>query len=189
MSPDRPGNIRVFIRWHDQTVFAGEEIKCRITFKNVAPQSSSTAAQTKQASQHDRPGHLSPVHGSTRSKPAGSGLVPPAPARGHRSSLSVTVPASRSRHRSDSGPWSPQNAPEADPPRNGHRRSLSIVSIGSASTADGHPPSTAGSGTSQWSSKGHTRASSLQIAPRGHASNGPRSGDYHLAEEWGRNQC
>ncbi|KAM5355558.1 hypothetical protein ACJ41O_002204 [Fusarium nematophilum] len=37
MAPDGPSNIRVFIRWHDQTVFAGEEVKCTITFKNVAP--------------------------------------------------------------------------------------------------------------------------------------------------------
>ncbi|KAM0231146.1 hypothetical protein ACHAPO_008762 [Fusarium lateritium] len=34
MAPEVPSNIRVFIRWHDQTVFAGEEVKCTITFKN-----------------------------------------------------------------------------------------------------------------------------------------------------------
>ncbi|KAL2160861.1 hypothetical protein VTH06DRAFT_1058, partial [Thermothelomyces fergusii] len=27
-------NIRVFVRWHEQAVFAGEELKCTITFKN-----------------------------------------------------------------------------------------------------------------------------------------------------------
>ncbi|KXJ96577.1 hypothetical protein Micbo1qcDRAFT_229442 [Microdochium bolleyi] len=37
MPPEPSGNIRVFIRWDDQTVFAGEDIKCRITFKNIAP--------------------------------------------------------------------------------------------------------------------------------------------------------
>ncbi|KAJ4307181.1 Golgi membrane exchange factor (Ric1p-Rgp1p) subunit [Collariella sp. IMI 366227] len=49
MSPDGPStlttnsnntnsksNIRVFVRWHEHVVFAGEEVKCTITFKNVA---------------------------------------------------------------------------------------------------------------------------------------------------------
>ncbi|KAH6990666.1 Rgp1-domain-containing protein [Ilyonectria sp. MPI-CAGE-AT-0026] len=40
MAPDASSNIRVFIRWHEQTVFAGEEVKCTITFKNVALSSS-----------------------------------------------------------------------------------------------------------------------------------------------------
>ncbi|KAG7135496.1 hypothetical protein HYQ45_006765 [Verticillium longisporum] len=34
MVSDSSSNIRVFIRWDDQIVFAGEEIKCTITFKN-----------------------------------------------------------------------------------------------------------------------------------------------------------
>ncbi|KAG7101769.1 hypothetical protein HYQ44_018899 [Verticillium longisporum] len=35
MVSDSSSNIRVFIRWDDQIVFAGEEIKCTITFKNI----------------------------------------------------------------------------------------------------------------------------------------------------------
>ncbi|KAL6855289.1 Golgi membrane exchange factor (Ric1p-Rgp1p) subunit [Amphichorda felina] len=42
-----PSNIRVFVHWHEQTVFAGEEVKCTITFKNVA----STHDQQRQKQQ------------------------------------------------------------------------------------------------------------------------------------------
>jgi len=195
MSPDGPGNIRVFIRWHDQTVFAGEEVKCRITFKNVAPSQPPSNSHAKPSPQHPRqPNASSPLHPSNRSKAAG--LAPPAPARGHhRSSLSLSVPSStRSRNRAGSIQWSPppppppsqqqqQNtaaAPEGQPAAgNGHRRSVSIVSIGSATSAgDGQRPSTAGSSKSQRPNRGHVRASSLQIASRGALANGSRSGDY-----------
>ncbi|KAF4123655.1 RAB6A-GEF complex partner protein 2 [Geosmithia morbida] len=40
MAPSEdPSNLRVFVHWHDQTIFAGEEVKCTITFKNVASDS------------------------------------------------------------------------------------------------------------------------------------------------------
>lgn len=35
MCPDNPSNIFVFMYWHDQTILAGEDIKCTITLKNV----------------------------------------------------------------------------------------------------------------------------------------------------------
>ncbi|KAJ5666367.1 uncharacterized protein N7477_008815 [Penicillium maclennaniae] len=31
-----PSNIQVFVKWKDQTIFAGENVECTITFKNVA---------------------------------------------------------------------------------------------------------------------------------------------------------
>ncbi len=166
MSPDGSGSIRVFVRWHEQTIFAGEDIGCRITFKNVAPSQSPSPHP-------DRPSPL--LHPSSgRPKPAG--LAPPPAARGHRSSLSLSVPAASSpgsHHRAGSTPWSPSNASEGQPPRNGgHRRSISIVSIG-----DGQRPGSASSSKSQRPSRGHTRASSLQIASHGLMANGVRAGN------------
>ncbi|KAG7125262.1 hypothetical protein HYQ45_013265 [Verticillium longisporum] len=49
MVSDSSSNIRVFIRWDDQTVFAGEEIKCTITFKNVAADPSQHKQTQRQA--------------------------------------------------------------------------------------------------------------------------------------------
>lgn len=186
MSPDPASNIRVFIRWHDQTVFAGEEVKCRITFKNVAQSPSAASSSSAKSSPHsarqptsDRSRQASALHGLNRNKPS-SGLAPPAAARGHRSTLSLSVPSARtSRNRSDSIPWPPQNAHDANSSSNGgHRRSVSIVSIASASTADGRPPSAGGPPKPYRPTRGHARASSLQIVPRaGPLPNGPRSGE------------
>ncbi|KAM0423370.1 hypothetical protein ACHAPD_001843 [Fusarium lateritium] len=93
MAPEVPSNIRVFIRWHDQTVFAGEEVKCTITFKNVAP----VPGQSKPPPQQSERSRLaSPLHTRPRSN---QGLTPPPSAssgRGHRrSALSLSAIAVR----------------------------------------------------------------------------------------------
>lgn len=203
MSPDGSGNIRVFIRWHDQTVFAGEEVKCTITFKNVARPAGSTPNQSAKPSPRLPSGGAidqrqpSPLHAPNRAK-SPSALAPPPAARGHRAtaSLSLSVPsaAAASRARAGSIPWSPQTAQDhrltngqstgaGSGNSNGrshghsHKRSLSIVSMGPASI--GHEQhSNAGSAKPQRPARGHARASSLQIVPRGGNSvAGPRSGE------------
>ncbi|KAK4252016.1 Rgp1-domain-containing protein [Corynascus novoguineensis] len=211
-------NIRVFVRWHEQVVFAGEELKCTITFKNVArppgnsgPSSSSSTPTTTtrpistpfpltNSSRHPnttarQPSPLQPGRGKAPS----SGLAPPPPsARGHRSALSLSVPSAASRARAGSIPWSP---PPGSGGRgvqqtgssgtgggsgsgsggrgpnghgHGHKRSVSIVSIGSLSTVDDGKSSSAS--TKPQRTRGHARASSLQIIPRGGGMlNGPVS--------------
>ncbi|KXX79993.1 Protein sat1 [Madurella mycetomatis] len=199
-------NIRVFVRWHEQVVFAGEEVKCTITFKNVArlPGSSSAlptptglkpSAQFPTSSRHPStergPRQPSPLHPGApgRSKP-NSGLAPPPAARGHRSSHSLSVPSTASHARGGSISWSPSPAAGARSQRNGngngggsgngngsghgHKRSVSIVSIGSLNTVD-DAQSNASSARPQRPARGHARASSLQILPRGGMFNGPRS--------------
>ncbi|KAG7145664.1 hypothetical protein HYQ46_005586 [Verticillium longisporum] len=103
MVSDSSSNIRVFIRWDDQIVFAGEEIKCTITFKNVAADSSQHKQTQRQANVADRPRYATPLH---RGKPI-TGSTPPTPStagpsRGHRSTLSLSAPAAFSRSRSGS---------------------------------------------------------------------------------------
>ncbi|KAL2205440.1 Rgp1-domain-containing protein [Sarocladium strictum] len=184
---DDATNIRVFVRWHDQTVFSGEEVKCTITFKNVAPlpgQSRHASGQQSHAqSERNRLG----ASLAGRSK-ANAGLTPPSAAtgRGHRrSALSLSIPPSSSRSRSGSIQWPSSQTGSADTrPGHAHKRSVSIVSIGSASTIDGHqrresmgaphpPPASA-----QRPGRGHSRSASLQIVPRGPQSPlaGPSSG-------------
>ncbi|KAJ5907403.1 Reduced growth phenotype protein 1 [Penicillium taxi] len=47
-----PSNIQVFVKWKDQTIFAGENVECTITFKNVAKTESE--ASNLEGGQHQR---------------------------------------------------------------------------------------------------------------------------------------
>ncbi|KAL2136671.1 hypothetical protein VTI74DRAFT_2403 [Chaetomium olivicolor] len=218
MSPDGPSgntssksNIRVFVRWHEHVVFAGEEVKCTITFKNVArppggaggsSSSVSTPTSLKPSSQFPPTsspsfsssrhpattgGDRSPRHPSSPLHPGRANLAPPTAsgARGHRSTLSLSVPSAASRARAGSvTAWSPggnrsqrngsggggggngQGSGSGHGHGHGHKRSVSIVSIGSLSTADDGQGGVASSAKTQ-RPRGHARASSLQILPRG----------------------
>lgn len=183
MASGGSGNVRVFIRWDDQTVFAGEEIKCTITFKNVAP-------DANQQRTPNRPTERKPFQ---RAKP-NAGLTPPtnfspaAPTRGHRNTLSLSAPAAFSRSRSGSSQW-PQLPPH--PPKtsenqsHSHRRSISIVSVGSASATADDTQGHTGTARPQRPGRGHGRASSLQISPRaGLGLSGPHSGTRLLCRAW-----
>lgn len=181
MSPDA-GNIRVFVRWDDDsTVYAGDEIRCTICFKNIATVGSSNPTQ----SQLKPPPHQ---YRSANSHPS-SRLAPPpstptsGPRRGHRPSSSLSVsPAKTTRGRAGSIPWIPASHPPDIQQSNGnsHRRSVSIVSIGSATSADSQATSNAGSTVSR-PGRGHGRSASLQIISRNNVVSGPRSGWwYHL---------
>ncbi|KAI0837299.1 Rgp1-domain-containing protein [Hypoxylon sp. FL0890] len=168
-------NIRVFITWDDQTVFAGEDIKCHITFKNIAPGPN----QSRLSSQHqpqtiaERSRQSSPLL-SPRTKP-NNGLTPPAPSRGHRSTLSLTVPSSSSRLRGPPQQWTPPQ-PSPQRPGHAHKRSLSIVSIGSAATIEEQAQGKASPiRPQQRPTRGHGRSASLQISPRGGLISGPHS--------------
>ncbi|KAI1004565.1 hypothetical protein K3495_g3646 [Podosphaera aphanis] len=149
-----PSNIRVFIDWVESTVFAGEEVKCKITFKNVAvipvaPAASvlssptdndliSTEKLLKIPSPHSR-------NVSVRSIP---------PARSHRTTLSLSSPTNSGllQNRNSSSHGSSKVATEG----NSHRRSVSIISLGTAE----------GGAESRRASRGHGRSASIQITPR-----------------------
>lgn len=142
------GDIRVFVKWHEHTVFAGEEVRCTITFRNVASASASA------------PTHLAPqrtprqVSGGVRTT---SKLQPPTTPRGHRS-----VASSPRIGGPGPGPGPLQaGVAEGEGEGRGHRKSVSIVSLGG------------GVGEGEWEghaerlsrfNRGHGRASSLQIA-------------------------
>lgn len=176
MAPEAPSNIRVFIRWHDQTVFAGEEVKCTITFKNAAPIPGQPKPQPQQS---ERSRLASPLHGRPK---LNQGLTPPPSAssgRGHRrSALSLSVPASQSHSRTGSVQW-PSSAGSSDGrSSHSHKRSVSIVSIGSNNTVEDHTQRSDLPSRPQRPHRGHGRASSLQIIPRaqGQLPTGPHSG-------------
>ncbi|CAI4217315.1 unnamed protein product [Parascedosporium putredinis] len=150
------GNVRVFVKWHDQTVFAGEDVKCTITFQNVA----STQAQQQQKDPSPAPHPRTP---RLASGGHGDRLLPPSGPRGHRST------ASSPRLPQHVGPgW-------ANPPiqaevssrngKSGHRKSLSIVSLGGTgfSGDDGSSGSMGGPGRRGMMGR-HGRSASLHIA-------------------------
>ncbi|VUC35179.1 unnamed protein product [Clonostachys rosea] len=181
--PHESSHIRVFIRWHDQTVFAGEEVKCTITFKNVAssPEEQRQRQQQEQAqqanAQSDRHRLTSSLH--ARAKPSPNLSSPPL-GKGHRRAAhSVSVPASDFRSRSGSVQW-PSPVPASDGrPGHAHKRSLSILSFGSAvAPADDHTLRNESALKSPRPMRAHNRSASLQISPRVHGSPipGPPSG-------------
>lgn len=176
MPTDGSSNIRVFVHWRDQTVFAGEEVRCTVIFKNVAQDPNKPPPQQKghaNRAQHQQQlsqSLASPLHGRTKAN--ASGPTPPPSAtsgRGHRrAALSLSVPPSSSRSRPGSIQWpQPLTAGSDGRSAHSHARSVSIVSIGSTSTFDDHHQQNESAAKTQRPQRGHNRANSLQIMPRG----------------------
>lgn len=178
-------DIRVSVQWKYSTVFAGEDIECTITFKNVAQtrslrRSPSPNSQLRShSSPRERWKETLPMrsgqglgNNNHRKTPSLSGLSQPR-AKLHRQALSLSTSNGFAQ-----APASAQ-AGVAKGPRTGegrHRKSVSIVSIG-GETIEQAPSSSAAS-TSGRPSHGHARASSLQVLPRryGPGNGGPLSG-------------
>ncbi|KYK61195.1 intracellular protein transport protein [Drechmeria coniospora] len=166
MAPDPTSgsNIRVFVHWNDDTVFAGEDVGCTIIFKNVAPEPNQV------------PNGRRTAYGRAKAA-ADLSSTSPGTVRGHRrSALSLSMPSSNARSLSGSVQW-PHPANSEDDWKDGHarRRSVSIVSIGSAGTSttdDDHSHPQRGHETStrpQRQPRGHSRAVSLQVVSKMHA--------------------
>ncbi len=179
-------NIRVFVQWSEQTVFAGEDIECRITFKNIAAVPNAPVSSSHPASLNGfAPGGgrerksttlQTPAARGKNNSPQNSRAAPSS--RGHRSTLSLNVPIGSGR--SNIGPGS-KDSPhsEVEVEERSHKRSLSIISLGiSENPGDGADTRLNTAEGSRRPSRGHIRASSLQIVPRRSGTNGtgPLSG-------------
>lgn len=173
-------DIRVSVQWKDPTVFAGEDIECTITFKNIAlarrihHSASPSPHTTSHGSHRERWKETLPIGSANapasakhRKSPSFSGFSQ-SHARTHRQALSNSSVNGFAKssggevHDSISGPANTGN--------NKHRRSVSIVSIRGEANEDasrhGQLLSFGLSGHS------HTRAASLHVTPR---RNGPLS--------------
>jgi hypothetical protein len=181
-------NIRVFVQWSEQTIFAGEDIECQITFKNVA-----AIPNAPRSSPH--PGSLNGFSLSEGRERKSTPLQTPAAqgknttsqnsraaqsSRGHRSALSLNVPVGGGRSNQAHGPKTSGDNDVGIEGRS-HKRSVSIISLGISEDpgdeAVTHRNVTEGS---RRPSRGHARASSLQIVPRRTGTNGagPLSGRF-----------
>ncbi|PNS16738.1 RAB6A-GEF complex partner protein 2 [Sphaceloma murrayae] len=166
-----PSNIRTYVQWKDSSVFAGEDIECIITFKNIArtaQQRERDVAEGKQGSRFDT---LRPILERQRTvtqstaftKPSfarlpsiASGTTAPS-GRGHRPTISMTVAPNTPQ----TG-WSSNTSTGPGRPAKAHGRSLSILSLGT--DAGGSPARN--TNVAQTRRGVHGRSASLQFVPR-----------------------
>ncbi|OSS50472.1 hypothetical protein B5807_05100 [Epicoccum nigrum] len=162
-------NIRVFVQWKDSTVFAGEDVQCTITFKNVADPGGRDPSPARRHNGFARGGErqrkLPPVHSSARpSISRNSSFVSQIPGsphlRGHGLSASVHAASVAGDVRS---PITPTGAFGNHGRGHKHGRSISIISLGTDIATGG---SYNGSVTPTRPTRGHGRSASMQVLNR-----------------------
>lgn len=163
-------NIQVSVSWVEPAVFAGEDVKCIITFRNTAPVSSSRPVATHSRA-HEPSNENRDVSHGTNSQCQGSppfqlhdsnGTVPkghriPTPLKSPRTAKSLATKSGERRNGRN------HLQPEPEITYRSHRRSVSIVSVGS-DTGTSKRPSTEVLASTR-SGRGHGRAVSLQVLP------------------------
>jgi hypothetical protein len=173
-------NIRVFVQWTEQTVFAGEDIECEITFKNIAitPAPSRTTLHPSTANGFATGGDRQRKAPGAQVKSNALSPRPSQAARGHRTTLSLTVPVTSVRSSQvGSGSWNGGHS-GVGKESGSHKRSVSIISIGASETIadDVASQNSLPEGPRRFS-RGHGRSASLQIVPRKNGiAGGPTSG-------------
>ena len=172
-------DIRVSVQWKSSSVFAGEDLECIITFKNIAqvehgPKSPLPSSQLRvtssgrerwkeSLSQQSAPISVGHTRNSSLSYTASSKVQ--ATSSSHKPAVSLNAPVST---RQDSAVNSnPSSKPVVSASSGRHGRSVSIVSIGGDSTA-------------RRPVRHHNRTASLHVLPlryvNGHP--GPTSGEH-----------
>ena len=182
-------DIRVSVQWKSSTVFAGEEVACTITFKNVAQPRSLRRSPSPSQSR----GHTSHRERWKEALPMRSAQSPGIAAHRNSSSLPGFVTSKARMHKqtsslSTSNGFAPapvsglrEGVPTTS--RGGeskHRRSVSIVSLG-GETGDETSPQGQHMSSGR-PTRGHTRSASLQVLPRRGAvlSGGLSSGNFTI---------
>ncbi|KAJ5780154.1 hypothetical protein N7457_005314 [Penicillium paradoxum] len=169
-----PSNIQVFVKWKDQTIFAGEDVECTITFKNVAD-TSPDAHHGGEEGRHSR--KVSRVANRTPNPNSETffGFKSPQALFSGRRSFSISSQR-KPYHRTASSLSSPLVGSHSFPPNSGtstprtwqpghnHQRSVSILSIDSEGQAD--PAPSPRQYNRSLPARGHGRSASLQVLPR-----------------------
>lgn len=163
-----PSNLRALVQWRDQSVFAGEDIECVITFKNISRTPQQRERDGAQSKQRSRLEALQPILERQRNVTASTTFTRQsfnrrlsitsnstvAPRLGHKATLSLDV-----------GPSTPPSQSTATMGRpKAHGRSLSILSI----SADNSGPKSARNPlASPGRPLNHRRSASLQVVSGG----------------------
>lgn len=180
-------NIRVFVQWKNSTVFAGEDIECQITFKNIS-QCSTTHGNSSlspelctSASSRGRWKESiasQPAHIPSRQSQNFAASTPQNSLTVHRSTLSFS--AQSPRRQGLTGIFSSDTSKNDSVGQQKHKRSVSIVSIGKEPTTAAetyvHPLALKRPG------RAHARAASLQVSShRTRIEPGPLISEYILS--------
>jgi len=185
--------LRVSVQWKSASIFAGENIECMITFKNASrPNGRRSPSPGSRLRGYPPPqerwkGTL-PTHQRQHTNGA-IGPKPPAASAFGQANLLNQKPRSTVGSPNGAVKQPPSSEGKSNSPRdNKHRRSLSIVSIGTDG-AEEIPARPLPPGTGR-PNNGHARAASLQVLPRrnGLPSPRPMSG-MHVVEGQLRTQC
>jgi hypothetical protein len=140
-------------------VFAGEDVECIITFKNVA-QVYGSGSPHELPSYPQRKVPTIPARRPSVSRHS-SGGVPTQRRRGHKSTLSSSTPTTPVLREENNG-----ETPAVVVARRGHGRSLSIRSMSSNAPGGSEWPKQEAEISTRRPARGHMRTSSLQTAPR-----------------------
>lgn len=180
-------SIRVFIRWSEHSVFAGEDVNCEITFKNVASLQDPNRGLVQNGRIHapvssDRIRKHPPLTSAASNLRRSVSTRPAAPDRGHRSTLSLNLATTDGRSERGIDSWKDSHS-KAGTESGAHRKSVSIISLGQSESAlDDSKSHASFAPGSRRPSKTHGRAASLQIVPRRNnlsiGSTGPPSGKF-----------
>ena len=172
-----PSDIQVFVRFNEPSVFAGEELECTITFKNVANEQHDTSPLDSRSGRHSR--RVSLVEQSATT-PRGSSVgwskenprlataalhsARSSVSRSHKATASLSIP--RSSGTATVSPSTPYVEKAVVRPGPNHRRSVSIISAGSAGVRDDYESQkTAQIPERSRPDLSHRRTSTLQVYP------------------------
>ena len=148
-----PSDIQVFVRFDGQSVFAGENLKCTITFKNAASHSGPQTPAIPRR-QHSRSASLGYFGNQDTAQKAANGQNG-RPVRTQKDA--VVSAASEPSHRQ--GSVGADSGPRSHRPGQKHQRSVSIISITSPTLSPG-PPS---AGIPSRPVIGHKRSSTVHL--------------------------
>ena len=142
-----PSDIQVFVRFKEPSVFAGEELECTITFKNVANEQNDASPLESRSGRHSRRVSLvqqsatTPRGSSTgwskenpRLAAAGLHSARSSLGRIHKATASLSMPKSSGTVLAS--PATPYSDKAVVKPGPEHRRSVSIISAGSVDLRD-----------------------------------------------------
>lgn len=171
--PASSTGVRVFVEWDDEPIYAGDDVNCTITFKNVAPP---LGANPNRASaklngigvggeRRQKIAPTQPSHTDVRPRAPHAPRPPSMLSRGHRQTMSLNMPSGRGVAKDNARPAvGPLNGMTATGQR--HQRSLSIISLGGSEIDGKRNQNRVGDGAGRPQERQHTRATSLQITPR-----------------------
>lgn len=176
-------DIHVIVRFQEQSVFAGEELKCTITFKNIAnlaePPVTPSIAR-RRSSRHESISQIAAIslknHAHLRLGQNGRSV-----------SDKESHSDSRGRHRATASLQSPINTTDLQSPteRPGYKqRSVSIISVTSPIGNNDHPESSSPNSWARQQRLSHQRSSTVQLQhgkslrPNGHSCIDPNSPNF-----------